>query len=587
MPSEYDAALTQCVTEARHEVYTAALQATSNERGAHLETALTALGYLAGTAILTDTGIDLLHYTPGTPILVDKVNDVGQEVVGNLLDLVAHGTPSGTTDLTAPLAASIPPGHQPLLPYEDLISLLWPTFKIIVAKHAIPPAVRPYICTGPASYLILEGRSRLSPAICKTIFIDAVVKASKTIPPRQAAAPANIAGNAHQQARPSKKVALHRKAVAMMIVALVLVLIVVFFMASAMTIKVPHGSPIGLSSQTNSEIATLIQTLEPYIPSLNRNHGEDRYRISLFLFPLDGISPSRMIPLATGQVARDEVVGPRNLGDDGRYLWIFADGIQAVEHQTSKVLNASDFRRTDPAHADLWVDEMRQYSFESRLHVASPNSTTTWEIAPDTLTAHQVKRKPEPISRLFPHKPDAYLSPGVFISPTEWLGLHSPEEVAREFKPGSWPRRVPHATDTKVSRNFYRGVLNSAPQEGTKTVVSMTPLSDGSYFNAAFLQITPESKPLRLSEPDSFLMVYTSGPGLQGTLMIARVDTSGTIVWKIDTGVDRVEWRQVLSDASRIAFIGRKPRIPDKVAEPILVIVNIQSGAITTSSLWQ
>lgn len=125
------------------------------------------------------------------------------------------------------------------------------------------------------------------------------------------------------------------------------------------------------------------------------------------------------------------------------------------------------------------------------------------------------------------------------------------------------------------------------PQEGTKTVVSMTPLSDGSYFNAAFLQITPESKPLRLSEPDSFLMVYTSGPGLQGTLMIARVDTSGTIVWKIDTGVDRVEWRQVLSDASRIAFIGRKPRIPDKVAEPILVIVNIQSGAITTSSLWQ
>ena len=93
MTSEYDAELTQRVTNARHEVYEVVLQAASNERGAHLETALTALGYLAGTAILTNTGIDLSPYNSGTPILVEKVNDVGPEVVGNLLDLVAVARP--------------------------------------------------------------------------------------------------------------------------------------------------------------------------------------------------------------------------------------------------------------------------------------------------------------------------------------------------------------------------------------------------------------------------------------------------------------------------------------------------------------
>lgn len=587
MPSEYDAVLAQRVTNARHEVYEAVLQATSNEGGAHLESAITALGYLAGTAILTNTGIDLSPYKPGTPILVDKVNDVGQEVVGNLLDLVARGTPSGTIDLTAPPAASIPPGHQPLLSYEDLMSRLWPTFKATVAKHSIPPAVMPYICTGPSSYLILEGQSLLDPAVCKTIFIDAVVKASKTVPPRHAVGLANQVGGTHPQAGPGRRMLPHRKAVTMTVVVLVLLLVVVFVMTSAMKIKVPHGSPIGLSSRTNTEIATLIQTLEPYIPSLNRNHGEDRYRISLFLFPVDGLSPGRMIQLATGQVARDEAIGPRILGDDGRYLWIFADGIKAVEHTTGKVLVASDFRRTDPAHADLWVDEMRQYSFDSRLHVTSPDFTTTWEIAPDTLTARQVERKPEPISRLFPHKPDAYLSPGAFVTPTEWLGVHSTEEVAREFKPGSWLRRVTHAMDAKVSRNLYRAVLGSAPQEGTKTIVSMTPLSGDSYLNAAFLRGTPESEPLRLSEPDSFLMSYTSAPGLQGTQMIARVNFNGTIVWSVDTGIDRFALRQLLPDAGRFAFIGPRRRIPDKVSEPILVIINTQSGAVTTSTLWQ
>jgi len=59
MLPEYHPVFAQRVTTARPEIYADVLHATSNEPGAHLETALTALGYLAGTAILTNTGIDL------------------------------------------------------------------------------------------------------------------------------------------------------------------------------------------------------------------------------------------------------------------------------------------------------------------------------------------------------------------------------------------------------------------------------------------------------------------------------------------------------------------------------------------------
>lgn len=296
----------------------------------------------------------------------------------------------------------------------------------------------------------------------------------------------------------------------MTVVVLALVLAVAFVMASAMKINVPHGSPIGPSARTSTEIATLIQTLEPYVPSLNLDHREDRYRISLFLFPIDEVDSGRMILLATGQVARNEAIGPRILGDDGQYLWIYADGIKAVKLKTDTVLVAADFRRADPAHADLWADEMRKYSFDSRLHITSSDFKTTWEIAPDTLTAHQVERKSAPISRRFPPKPDAYLSPGVFVTPAEWLGLHSTEEVTREFKPRSWLRRVNRATDTKVSRNFYRGLVAPSPEDQKGQILSMTPIPGESYLNAAFLRLTPESEPLRLSKPDSLLMTYIS-----------------------------------------------------------------------------
>lgn len=65
------------------------------------------------------------------------------------------------------------------------------------------------------------------------------------------------------------------------------------------TIDPGKGTALGYSVRTDRHVATLIQTLEPYVPSLDRNHGNDRYSVSLFLVPLDGSDP-RLILLRSG-----------------------------------------------------------------------------------------------------------------------------------------------------------------------------------------------------------------------------------------------------------------------------------------------
>ena len=90
-----------------------------------------------------------------------------------------------------------------------------------------------------------------------------------------------------------------------------------------------------------------------------------------------------------------------------------------------------------------------------------------------------------------------------------------------------------------------------------------------------------------MSEPDGALMIYTSEPGLKGRLMVARVDTAGTILWKVDTGIDRFKLSQILPGKDSFAFVGTRPPVPDKLSEPLLVIVENRTGAVVTHSLWQ
>jgi hypothetical protein len=295
------------------------------------------------------------------------------------------------------------------------------------------------------------------------------------------------------------------------------------------------GSPIGLSLRTDLYAATLIQTLEPYVPSLHRDHGRDTYTVSLFLVPLDG-ARARLIPIRQG-VSSSAASHSRLFGSDGTTVWFDVAGLGGV---------------------DLSMYTLRaQSEIEGIDFRALPRAASLWPIAA---------------------APEQYLAAGFLNSPTTWLGLHSSAEVADDFKPNGWLKRVLAARDAKQFRRFHQGQVEPAARPEYLRIVSMQPLGDEEYLNAAFLRMDAASEPIRPTRGAGALMLYTSEPGLRGKLMMARVDDGGRVVWQVDTELDRFKLQQIMPGEKVTAFVGTRLPVPNKVSEPLLVTVEHATG---------
>lgn len=304
------------------------------------------------------------------------------------------------------------------------------------------------------------------------------------------------------------------------------------------------GAPFGTTVRTDRHIATLIQTLEAYTPSPNRDHSKDTYSVSLFIVPLEGGRPT-LVPISGGHSGNSLGLA-KVLGSDGQSLWFDVKGVGAVDLRSFR-LNDEAARR-DRAPADL-------------------RGASTFPLQP------RVER---------------FLSAAFFTGPDAWLGLASMQEAERSFKPGLWIRPIVPADSAKEMRRFVRGTVGSdVAVTGSRKIQSTESLDGAEYLNAAFLRMDDKSEPIRLRDPDSVLMIYTSAPGPAGTLMVARVDTGGRVVWTADTAIDRFTLRQVLPGEERIAFVGTRLPVPGKVSEPLLVVVDSRTGALETHSLWR
>jgi hypothetical protein len=108
-------------------------------------------------------------------------------------------------------------------------------------------------------------------------------------------------------------------------------------------------------------------------------------------------------------------------------------------------------------------------------------------------------------------------------------------------------------------------------------------LDDGTW-----LGLSQTSEPLRVGDPDSVLMLHTSGGGIRGTLLVSRlpVDT-GRLLWTQDTGLDRFTLAQILPGDTSTALVGTRPPTPDTVSEPLIVLFDHATGRLTTHSLWR
>jgi hypothetical protein len=95
------------------------------------------------------------------------------------------------------------------------------------------------------------------------------------------------------------------------------------------------------------------------------------------------------------------------------------------------------------------------------------------------------------------------------------------------------------------------------------------------------------SGPVRFDDPPGALILHRSMAGAQGTAVVVRIDEAGNAIWRVDTGISRFGLRQILPGPQSTAFVGPRPPIPDKVSEPLLVIIDHATGKAVTHSLWR
>ncbi len=310
----------------------------------------------------------------------------------------------------------------------------------------------------------------------------------------------------------------------------------------AVMIDPGKSAPIGFSFRTDRHVATLLQRLVPYVPTPNRDHSKDMYRVSVLVTPLDG-SAARVVPIE-GSVSASVLALAKVLGVHGDTLWFRAGEIGAVDLSTfSQVANA-----------------------EASRVAALPQPTGLAALGP---------------------KVEHHLGAGLLRSPTEWLGVHTEAEVAGGFRPTRFVKRVERADATKLPRRLYRGILDADAGGPYHRILSMTPLGNAQYVNAAFLRAHDTAEPIVLADPAGVLMLFNTDAGYQSTVSIARVNVDGTLVWAHDTGIDRFLLQQILTGDGSTVLIGPRPAVPNKVSEPLMVIVSHATGTLRVESLWR
>ncbi|MCB9184991.1 MAG: hypothetical protein H6591_13870 [Flavobacteriales bacterium] len=352
-----------------------------------------------------------------------------------------------------------------------------------------------------------------------------------------------------------------------------------------LVIRSGSGVPLGSCVRTDTHIASLIQTLEPYTPSLHHAPSTDRYRVSLLLIPLDG-GGDHVVPIAEGLIANNMQLS-RVLGSDGATLWLEVNGLYGVRLKDHKLFTAQDLHDANPALDEMLLQDPRGMDVnEGRLHLMASDRSRAFDIDPATWKA--VPAEPRPSNSMRSDPPiGTYMAAGLFTSREAWLGVLSESEREGSFRPKRWLRAVESADDVKQSRSLCIGAFEGETDDGHRRIASMTPLSDTEYLNAAFLRMDAKSEPIRLAQPNGALMLWTSAPGLKGTLMVARVDDTGKVLWMKDTAIDRFRLQQILPGERITAFVGTRIAIPDKVSEPIIVLLDHATGELSTHFLWR
>jgi hypothetical protein len=343
------------------------------------------------------------------------------------------------------------------------------------------------------------------------------------------------------------------------------------------------GLPLGPAVRTPTHILQLIRTTERYLPTLHRNPDKDRFRIDLLAIPI--ADPTRQETFTLRRQQQRNALQPMTkiLGADGDVAWVDALGVFAVNLKTGRIVSEADLRKLNP-ELDLFLNSARP-EFTDRFVAVSPDWSAACAFSAETFKATAVAPPPRGswMDERFKDRIEGSLCSGGLISASEWMAALTDADAKSDFKPGfSLPRDFTAGEKDHV-RQLYRGKADTSQSRPHVEICERVGATE--YRAANFLRAKPGGALLRASNPGSVFLLHRTGTELFAPFTLTRMSSDGKPLWSIATGIGRLQ--QVLPGADSIALIGERPPVPNKVPEPILVLVSVATGSTNTVSLWR
>ncbi len=343
------------------------------------------------------------------------------------------------------------------------------------------------------------------------------------------------------------------------------------------------GTPLGPAARTSTHVFQLISTTERYLPKLHRAPGSDRFRIDLLVIPIGDPAKQETYTLLRQQQANALTPMTKILGSEGDVVWVQALDVFAVNRKTKRIAREADLRKANPA-LEVFLNSAKP-QFTDRFVAVSPDWSQAYEFSGETLKANPC---PPPargswMEEQFNGRIEGSLCSGGLISSNGWIAVATADDARNDFKPGfSLPRDFT-ASEKDRNRQLHRGTADTS--QARPPIQTQQRIAETEYRAATFLRARPGGTILRATNPDSVFLLYRTGTELFAPLTLTRLAPDGKAVWNSATGIGRLE--QVLPGEEVIALIGERPAVPNKVSEPILVLINNGTGQTQTNSLWR
>lgn len=297
-----------------------------------------------------------------------------------------------------------------------------------------------------------------------------------------------------------------------------------------------YGRPVGRVVRTGEHLAVLMETREPYFPSLQgRKESDMSYSYALWLIPASGDGDARVVRLNRGVRSTDRSQFAGVLGSVGNVVWLRISDLVGVDSASASIVTTTP----PPSIANMPISEF-----------LGPNHSPTLR---------------------------PYRTTGVTLPSGEWLVLADEEEAKTELRPGTTLYDNSTSKGTYRDRALYAVTTQAGP---IPRLAASTQLPGVNLHNAAFMRGKADGEVIRFSNPDGFLLVYEGGGAAVRTIHFARVNVDGAIAWTVDTRMGHLA--EVLSHQQWPAFVGE---LENQLSEPMLAVLDLKAGTIKHHSL--